>query len=462
VRALLAGAGVIQAFDNRDPVPSGLFSGLKGLYQSFTYHSGVEAGSWLLTSLAGNDAATITSLVNSVWISSFSTDDFLPASARSPATYSSIGMDLVAKALSGYPPTLVDTWGRILSQHVLLGDDAGVKQTMSGIVNNTDFQSYNMPYPIFTALAIDPTVPGGSTGCLFANPTSPQYEFHPFEYGSWDRGIRTFARTEFMASPSANGNALARSTCVFGFDNLGFLLAASANEFNYWCADIPPRGLLTGPLGQFKDNMIQMTDMVHGLSFLDEYAIIPNSDFIGTSRNATSSSDLYLVSGASGGENVPLWPLIQPERRVDLIIANDNSQDTRDFFPNGTSLYNTYLRAQKMGLNTMPLIPTPEFFVERGYNRQPTFFGCYDSSRVSVLYLPNAASTFNSNIPDWILRYSSENVTAMLANGHQVATYGGSEVYKRCLGCFLLWKVSSGRGLPVFCKTCMDRFCYRP
>ena len=460
IRALLSGAGVLQALDDRDPEPSVLFNGLKGLYQGLTYHSGLEAGGWLAASRLANVDTTVSSMVNSIWISSFSTDKFLPATAQGPATYSTISMDLVAKSLAGYPPTLPDTWGRILSQHVLQGEDGGVTRTLSGIVNNTGFSEYSIPYLILTALAIDAV--NGANGCISADFASPQYEFHPFEYGSWDRDIRTFARTEQMASPSANGMALARGTCVRGFDNMGFLLAASGNEFNYWCGEIPRPNLLTGPLGELKDNMIAMIGNIHGLSYLDEYAEIPNSGTSSSYGTLTPNNDLYLVSGAQGGENIPLWPLIQPERKVDVVIANDNSQDTRDFFPNGTSLYNTYRRAETMGLTTMPLIPTPEFFVERGYSRQPTFFGCYDLSKITIVYLPNSQYTFPSNRPDWIMKYSSEDVMGMLANGHQIATFGGSEVYKRCLGCVLLLKVTGGEGLPEFCDECMRTFCYRP
>lgn len=455
-----AGGGFLQAFDNQDLEPSGAFSGLKGLYQAATYHSGLQAGAWLLAARLANDDATISSLVNSIWVSSFSTDEFLPTNARGPATYSTISMDLVAKSVAGYPPTLPDTWGRILSQHLLYGEDGGLTKTLSGIVNTTAWPKYGMPYPILTALAIDAT--SGGRGCIAADLSSTQYEFHPFEYGSWDDSVKTFARTEQMASPSLNGMALARGTCVHNFDNLGFLLATSGNEFNYWCGEIPHPNLLLGPLGQLKDNMIAMTGNVHGLSYLDEYASIPNSAFASTNEHVMLTNDLYLVSGAQAGENVPLWPLIQPQRGVDVIIANDNSQDTADFWPNGTSLSSTYRRAQMMGLATMPDIPTPEFFIERGYHVSPTFFGCYDRSKITIVYMANTRYTFASNIPDWIMKYSSEDVMGMIANGNQVATFGGSEVFQRCLGCILLNKVNEGKGLPSFCERCMDQFCYRP
>lgn len=459
LRALLSGAGVVQAFDSRDPAPGFFWNGLKGLYQGLTYHTGVEAGSWLLAALSANLDTTVTSIVNDIWSTSFSTDDFLPANARGPTKYSTIALDLVAKSMAGYPPTLVDTWGRLLSQHLMYGDDGGVTQTLSGIVNSSEWQAYGLPYPILTALAINTEI-SNKQGCISANPSSPQYEFHPFEYGSWDSSIREFAQTAFMASPSVDHMPLSRTTCVKGFDNMGFLLAASSNEFNYWCSEIPRPNLLSGPLGKLKDSMIAMTDMVHGLSFLDEYAIVPAS---GSSQaDSMPNDDLHLVSGGQAGEKVPLWPLIQPERGIGVIIANDNSQDTTDMWPNGTSLYSTYLRTRQAGLTTMPLIPNPEVFVERGYTERPTFFGCYDISKATIVYLPNKQYSFPSNIPDWIMEYSSEEVLMMLQNGNQVATFDGNEMYKTCFACILLWKVNEGEGLPMECEQCMDTFCYRP
>jgi lysophospholipase len=42
-------------------------------------------------------------------------------------------------------------------------------------------------------------------------------------------------------------------------------------------------------------------------------------------------------------QNVPLWPLLQNERNVDLIFAVDSSADTQNW-PNGTSFVATYER----------------------------------------------------------------------------------------------------------------------
>ena len=49
-RALLTGAGVVQALDSHDSNV-----GTAGLYQALRYHAGLSGGSWMLASLAAND-----------------------------------------------------------------------------------------------------------------------------------------------------------------------------------------------------------------------------------------------------------------------------------------------------------------------------------------------------------------------------------------------------------------------
>lgn len=491
IRALLTGAGVIQAMDSRDRTTNP--SSLWGLWQGITYHSGPDGGSWLVAALAGNSGATISTLVANSWISGYSDASLLPANLRNSKAYSTIAIDCTAEALAGYSPTLVDTWGRLLSQNILQDNDGGIKTTISGLMNSSDFQDFNVPYPIITALAIDPS--NGYNGCVDATASSTQYEFHPYEFGSWEKPVRSFSLTRYMGSPLVdNGMALAPSNCLHNFDNLGFLIGASSNNLNYFCGQIPSTIPLSGQLGVVQSDLVSdarshdtlcrndgdschqraifrsmhdadskqiaMTSMIHGLSFYDEYGVIP-SPFVSTSSVSQSSpaDNIYLVNGGQGGENLPMAPLMAPERAVDVIIANDNSADTADFFPNGTSLYKSYLKAVKQGPPNWPVIPPPEFFVEQGLNRKPTVFGCNDTSKVTIIYLPNAEYTYPSNIPDWQLGYNSSTVSGMVANGNSVATMGGRPTWPFCLACVGKLKVDKGE-LPVACKPCLQEFCW--
>ena len=267
VRALFAGAGVIQALDGRDPLRN--ISPLSGLWQGFSYYSGLSRGAWLLGALVGNDGATVSTLTTDLWISSFADPSFLPPDKQGPDTYARLFLDIIAKIWAGFPATLADAWGRLLSQHLLKGDDSGVSTTLSGLMSNSDFQKYQIPYPVITALGVNPV--GGFNECIYADASSAQYEFHPYEFGSWDPAIRSFSQTQYMGSASSGGMALSQTTCVTGYDALGFLMGASSNLFNFFCGEVPPPNRLFGELGSVQDNLIKMTGMAHGLSFMDEY-----------------------------------------------------------------------------------------------------------------------------------------------------------------------------------------------
>ena len=262
IRALLAGAGVIQAMDSRDHTANP--SSLSGLWQGVTYHSGLDGGSWLVAAMAGNVGATVSTLVADSWISGFSDASLLPANLRNSKAYSTIAIDCTAKALAGYSPTLVDTWGRLLSQNIFESNAGGISTTMSGLVNSSDFQDFNAPYPIITALAIDPS--DGYNGCVDATASSTQYEFHPYEFGSWEQSVRASSLTQYMGSPLVdNGMALAPSTCLHNFDNLGFLMGASRNNFNSFCGQIPSTVALSGQLG------VVQSDLVSNACFPDTF-----------------------------------------------------------------------------------------------------------------------------------------------------------------------------------------------
>ena len=117
---------------------------------------------------------------------------------------------------------------------------------------------------------------------------------------------------------------------------------------------------------------------------------------MGESLNAGSDA-LTLVDGGLDLQNIPLHPLIQPNRHVDVIFAVDSSADTSNW-PNGTALVATYERSlNSSGLanhTAFPSIPSQNTFVNLGLNAHPTFFGC-DASNSSgptplVVYIPNA------------------------------------------------------------------------
>jgi lysophospholipase len=112
-------------------------------------------------------------------------------------------------------------------------------------------------------------------------------------------------------------------------------------------------------------------------------------------RNYPSSTlvanqpSLELVDGgvSVAFQGNPIWPFLhRPE--VDVLIVNDNSADTATNYPNGTEIYNTYVVSQAAGLTRMPVIPDADVFVAKGFNKNPTFFGCNTPDTLTIIWLP--------------------------------------------------------------------------
>jgi lysophospholipase len=118
--------------------------------------------------------------------------------------------DLRVKRRAGYDVTFTDAWARVLS-YVLVNPTQA--QTLSGITQSSNFTDYDVPYPIFAALGVDESV------CL-PGPNAIQYEFHPYEFGSWDSGVNAFTQTAYLGSRLSNGSG----SCETNFDSIGFIL----------------------------------------------------------------------------------------------------------------------------------------------------------------------------------------------------------------------------------------------
>lgn len=211
-RSLLTGAGVIQALDARDSQV-----GTSGLYQALTYQAGLSGGGWLLSSLAGNDYPTISALQKDLWTTAFAESDLVPANFGVGGAYAQITADVVAKDAAGFPPTIVDAYGRLLSYQLLKGPDGGVATEMSTITRYDNFTSHQVPYPIITALNVEK-----NTGACIPSNNSVIYEFSPYEFGSFDAGVNAFTQTKYLGTSLSNGSPT-KATCETNYDNLGMV-----------------------------------------------------------------------------------------------------------------------------------------------------------------------------------------------------------------------------------------------
>lgn len=447
LRALLTTAGVIQAFDARDSNLS-----TRGLYQGLTYESGLSGGAWFLSSLAGNNWPTVSELLKSHWLIGFFNGLVLPANLlTSGLEYVPIVVDVLAKAAAGFVPTIIDLYGRILSYQFLGGQDGGVLTTLSSLKTLSNFTTFKVPYPIMTTTAITQAYQEGCFPALNAT----IYEFHPYEYGSWDTGVSAFARTEYMGTNMNNGAPANAGQCTANYDNIGYIFGTSSDIFNYLCEPLEP---LVQNILLIREALQAVVALTHVPTFLDFFGVYPNPFYNYSGSPFVQHEQLLsMADGGDTNQNIPIWPFIQPSRHVDVLIANDVSNDEGGF-PTGLDPRQTFEQAQANGLSRMPFIPEASIFVEQGLNKRATFFGCNQTDTVFIVYLPNVAYTFPSNTSTFELEYNFQRTKGMINNGNHIATQNGTADWPFCLACAI--KNQDGPALPSGCNQCFAKYCY--
>jgi len=179
---------------------------------------------------------------------------------------------------------------------------------------------------------------------------------------------------------------------------------------------------------------------------------------VNPANDIPAQTELHLVDGGEALQNNPIWPFLQPARNVSAIIVNDNSADTSQFFPNGSEILTTYVQSLTAGLTRMPFIPSVETFLSEGLNEHAVFFGCGDTSKVTIIWIPNVNYVFPSNISTEQFIYSEAQTTGVIANGQAVIAQNGTAGWGTCLGCALMEK--QGGALPTECTACFSTYCY--
>ena len=434
--------------------------------RGLTYQAGLSGGGWLLSSFAGNNYPTISNLETTLWTTAFAESLLVPGNLEVGGAYAQISADVVAKNAAGYPPTIVDVYGRLLAYQLLKGPDGGVAIELSSITGFSNFTSHNVPFPIITSLNVET-----STGVCTPPNNTVIYEFSPFEFGSFDSGVNAFTQTKYLGTSLSNGSPT-KGTCETNYDNLGnmptpchisnkllsfpgYILGTSSDIFNELCFTFP----LVSDIPGILHNISAIVAQTHALTFMDEFATYPNPFYkYAHSTLVQAQTELTLVDGGESHQNNPLFPLLEPARSVGVILVNDNSADTSGNFPDGSELYQTYMQAQLAGLTKMPIIPPTATFLSEGLNQKPTFFGCNDASKITIVYLPNYNYTFPSGESTEKVEYLPSETSGMIANGGQVATMGGSATFPTCLACAIAKK--TGDALPAACTGCFSTFCY--
>ncbi|KAH0537646.1 hypothetical protein FGG08_005559 [Glutinoglossum americanum] len=467
-RALMNGAGALAAFDSRT-VNSTRRGHLGGLLQGATYVAGLSGGCWLVGSIFVNNFTTVQALQaagsGSVWQFDNSILKGPDKSGRQIANtadyYDNLFDSVTAKSDAAFNTTLTDYWGRALSYQLILGEDGGPGITLSSIALDPQFINGSMPMPLIVACSRAP-------GELLISSNTTVFDFSPFELGTSDPTVYGFAPLRYLGTRFSNGTVPKDAKCIRGFDNAGFVMGTSSSLFNTFLlylngTDIPKK---------LKDSI---RDILTTLSVESEdiadYTPNPFFQWSAASDPIASADTLTLVDGGEALENIPLHPLIQPERALDAIFAVDSSADTSNW-PNGTALVATYERSLGKIQNgtAFPPIPDTNTFVNLGLNQRPHFFGCDRANLTGpapiIVYIPNAPYSFLSNISTFQLSTSNADRDSIIKNGYNAATLGNGTVYDTnwpvCVGCAILSRSLDRTGTPIpdTCKQCFQRYCW--
>ncbi|KAH8655154.1 lysophospholipase-like protein [Tricladium varicosporioides] len=469
-RAMLNGAGFIAAADIRTENSTNV-GGIGGLLQSTTYLSGLSGGAWLVGSLYANNFSTVTTLRDgspgsSVW-------EFGNSILKGPESsglsivnvadyYNILQADVNSKANTGFETTITDYWGRGLSFQLVNASNGGPAYTFSSIALDKYFINGESPFPVLVA---DSRKPGTTIISL----NSTVYEFNPFELGSWDPTTYGFAPLRYIGSNFSGGAVLPKIPCVRGFDQVGFVMGTSSSLFNQFLLQINATTLPDA----MKNSLTSILERI-GANENDISVFKPNP-FFGYNNNTNENShsnQLTLVDGGEDGQNIPLAPLIQPSRALDVIFAVDSSADTGFYWPNGTSLVATYQRSLNIALGNgtaFPAIPDQNTFINLGLNNRPSFFGCNASNLTGnaplIVYIPNTPYIINSNFSTFKPDYNNTERNLMIQNGYDVATMGNGTVdssWLTCVGCAILSRsfTKTNTKVPTPCMACFNRYCW--
>lgn len=479
-RAMLSGAGQLAALDNRITNTTG--SGqLGGLLQASTYLAGLSGGNWLVGSLAVNNFSSVQDMQSNTSLWSLKNSLLSPGGVDIIKTFGywdTIIDDVDDKQDAGWNVSLTDLWGRGLGYQMFNASDGGRAYPYSNVRNNPIFQDAGMPFPIHVTDRRSPDE-------YIISLNSSVFEFNPYEIGCWDPNIYHFADLKYLGT-YADNYAVNSTNCTINYDNAGFMIGTSATLFNQFLLRLNTTGL-EGDIYNLTHHILQ--DMS---SKSDDVSIIKPNPFYGIpSIDQNDNLTLTLVDGGEDNQNIPLVPLIQPQRNVDIIFAFDNSADTDDNWPAGTSLMYTYRRqfgSQANGTH-FPYVPDNNTFLYGGYTMEPTFFGCslenqtslyandtFNSSTASnvtdgsnvvplVVYIANSAHSFYSNVSTFDLKYSMTERDEMIQNGFNVMTQNNGTLdseWRTCLACAVVLRSQQRRGESPTeqCQKCFTKYCW--
>ena len=165
-----------------------------------------------------------------------------------------------------------------------------------------------------------------SPGELIVALNSTVFEFNPFEMGSFDPTTFGFAPLKYIGSKFDGGNLAPDENCVTGFDNFGFVLGTSASLFNQFFLRLDKNKSLPGVLKKIVSRILERVGEKG--QHIADYSPNPFFNHHNETNPSAQKETLTLVDGGEDDQIIPLHPVIQPVRHVDVFFAVNSTSNS--------------------------------------------------------------------------------------------------------------------------------------
>ncbi|KAJ7151969.1 FabD/lysophospholipase-like protein [Mycena filopes] len=498
-RASMGALGLYQTFDSRYKKSIDAKTG--GLSQATTYVAGLSGGCEAVMALALNDFPDVQSLVTG---GAFN-NSAIPQSAFEL---------LQLKAQAGFNLSIADVTG---TGQLFYSTKGHADQRFSDLLSTDSYTKGSVPLPfLIMAEGIPQGLPGSASfdGILFPinNATNQTiYEISPIEFGSWQGRAQAFTPTALLGTSLTAGAPVNQSQCVSHWDSSAWVLGAAVAAQADWevivatnntlglfsraefeaqqlkrrqlALPYPPqkRDYLPYPpneteliaaeqvaaLGEFLDNTLPGILRLLGNATIQEvgYGLLTNP-FHGYNKSDAglqTEDILHLVDAGESGQETPIWPLIQPARKMDfLLVADSSGIELSSGWMNGTNLINTGAMAIANNV-PFPKLPDVNTFLIKNYTVAPVFFGCNEPEVPLVLYIADAPYSGYSNATAMVATGPSEGqIQILLQNTFDLVSQSNT-TWAQCIACGSILRSLErlGQSIPDQCKRCFAEHCWQ-
>ncbi|KAJ7462578.1 FabD/lysophospholipase-like protein [Mycena latifolia] len=466
-RATMGGIGFYQSFDSR--YSKSVTAKTGGLSQATTYVAGLSGGCIAIMALASNDFVDIQTL----------------------SAYELLQL----KANAGFNLSIADVMG---IAEIFYPAKGVIGSTFSSLLSSAAYTNGSVPLPfLIMAEGIPQGLPGSTSydGILFPinNATNQTiYEISPIEFGSWQGRAQAFTPTSLLGTPLRAGVPVNESECVTGWDSSAWVLGAATAAEADWVVIVdtnntlgifsraesqrkrqelayPPNETELMAESQVKELGAFLTGILPGvLSLLGNatiqevgYGLVTNP-FLGYDKSEAGLQEqakLALVDAGESGQESPIWPLIQPVRKMDFLLVSDSSGvELSSGWMNGTNLINTAAMAIANNV-PFPKLPDVNTFLINNYTLAPVFFGCNEPDVPLLLYVADAPYSAYSNATTLV---GEAQIQLLLQNTLDLVSQSNT-TWAQCIACGSILRSLErlGQAIPDQCKLCFERHCWQ-